>query len=108
MNLTAGIVFFAHPQAVLDAVGFPAPTHPLYVMTVGIFVLLFALGYFCLAALNRADRFFIALSALGKLSFVALVISLWALGSLPARAPVMAGGDLVFGALFVVYLLGDG
>jgi hypothetical protein len=107
MNLSAGIAFFTHPASLLETLGFPVPGHPLYVMTVGIFVLLFALGYFSLAALNRGDRFFIALSALGKLSFVSLVLALWALGSLPARAPAMAAGDLLFGGLFVAYLLGN-
>ena len=86
--------------------GFPEAEHPLYLATVGMFVLLFGLGYLWAAIASRADRLFIAVASVGKLSFFALLGSFWAAGALSARAPLVGTGDLVFGILFLIWLYG--
>jgi len=53
----------------------------------------------------RAPRAFIALAAGGKLTFFALLVGCWAVGTVPMRLPLAGTGDLVFGLLFVVWLL---
>ena len=106
MNI-GGAALFAPPARALRAVaGFPPGEHPLYLATVTMFVLLFGLGYLWTAAAGRADRLFITVAAVGKLSFFALLVWFWAVGALSARAPLVGTGDLVFGILFVVWLYG--
>jgi len=106
MNIV-GAALFAPPARALRAVaGFPPGEHPLYLATVSMFVLLFGLGYLWAAAAGRADRLFITLAAVGKLSFFTLLAWFWAVGALSARAPLVGTGDLVFGILFVVWLYG--
>ena len=106
MNIV-GAALFAPPARALRALaGFPQGEHPLYLATVSMFVLLFGLGYLWAAAAGRADRLFITLAAVGKLSFFALLVWFWAFGALPVRAPLVGTGDLVFGILFVVWLYG--
>src|SRR3989442_12481678 len=106
MNIV-GAALFAPPARALRAVaGLPQGEHPLYLATVSMFVLLFGLAYLCAAAAGRADRLFITIAAVGKLSFFALLVWFWAFGALPVRAPLVGTGDLVFGFLFVVWLYG--
>src|SRR2546425_4289003 len=72
MNI-GGAALFAPPARALRAIaGFPPGEHPLYLATVTMFVLLFGLGYLWAAAAGRAERLFITIAAVGKLSFFAL------------------------------------
>lgn len=82
------------------------PCHPLYLLVIGTFVLLFGVGYLWTGLTGRADPLFVAIAAAGKLSFFGLLTAFWIAGELTIRAPLAAVGDLVFGALFVVWLLG--
>ena len=87
MNIV-GAALFAPPARALRAVaGFPPGEHPLYLATVSMFVLLFGLGYLWAAAAGRADRLFITLAAVGKLSFFALLVWFWAVGAVGTRSP---------------------
>lgn len=47
----------------------------------------------------------IAVGALGKLTFFVTLLAGWFLGDLPLRTPLLAIGDLIFGCLFVAWLL---
>jgi hypothetical protein len=70
------------------------------------FVGLFGLGYLFVAVTGRPDRFFITLAAAGKLSFFALLVTSWLVGTVPFRGVVAGSADLVFGVLFVAWLVG--
>ena len=106
MNIVGAALFAPSARALRAVAGFPQGEHPLYLATVAMFVLLFGLGYLWAAAVGRADRLFITLAAVGKLSFFALLVWFWAVGALSARAPLVGTGDLVFGILFTVWLYG--
>ena len=106
MNVVASVGFMPPGRALRALAGFPEPDHPLYLVTTGVFVLLFGVGYLWTAIAGRAERLFITLAAAGKLAFVATVSWLWIAGALPARAPLAASGDLVFAVLFLVWLVG--
>lgn len=108
MNVLAGIGFASGARPVLDAAGIPAPGHAFYGLLVGLFVILFGVGNYFAAVADRPERLFIALSGFGKVSFFALVVALWAAGSVPGRAPVAASADLFFGGLFLAWILGGG
>ena len=45
------------------------------------------------------------MAAIGKLSFVTLMVGFWAAGAIPVQAPLAAAGDVVFGVMFVVWLV---
>jgi hypothetical protein len=105
LNIGVAATFIPAAEPLRTAAGVPAGGHPFYLMMIGLFVLVFGLGYLWCAATGRAERLFIALAALGKMSFVALLVRFWAAGDLPLRAPVLGSADLVFGAMFVVWLV---
>ena len=104
--LVAGVFLVPAAEPLRMLMGLPAAGHPLYLLTVGLFVLLFGCLYLSAAMTGHADRPFIAAAAAGKLGFVGLLVSFWAMGSLPLRAPVLGGADLVFAALFLAWLFG--
>jgi hypothetical protein len=107
MNLLAALGFLPAGGALRGLAGLPAGGHPLYLSIVAIFVVLFGLGYLWCAVAGRADPLFIALAAAGKISFVALLVWYWASGELPLRAPLVASPDLLFGGIFLKWLLGS-
>ena len=106
MNVVAAIGFLPPFQAMRALAGLPPADHPLYLTTVAMFVGLFGLGYLFVAVTARPDRFFITLAAAGKLSFFTLLATLWVAGTLPLRAVLAGGADLLFGVLFLAWLLG--
>jgi hypothetical protein len=107
MNMLAAVVFLPPAHALRALAGFPEADDPLYLTMVALFVLLFGLAYLGYALRGHADRLFIALAAVGKLSFVALLVAFWSAGAVPVQAPLSAAGDLVFGVLFFAWLYGS-
>jgi hypothetical protein len=77
MNLLAAAGFLPAAGMLRAVAGFPEEAHPFYLLSVGMFVLLFGIGYLWTALVGRADRLFIALATIGKLSFFALLVHLW-------------------------------
>ena len=104
MNLTAGLAFLPPAQPLRAVAGMP-DGEPVYLTTVALFVLLFGAGYAYCGLMRRDERLFLALSAIGKISFVSIVTFYWLAGRLPFQAVMTASGDLVFGALFAGWLL---
>jgi hypothetical protein len=104
MNLTAGLAFLPPAQPLRALAGMP-DGEPVYLATVALFVMLFGAGYAWVGLTCRDERLFLALSAIGKISFVSIVTFYWLVGRLPLQAVVTASGDLVFGAMFVWWLL---
>lgn len=105
MNAGGAVLFLPPAQPLRALVGMPE-AHPLYLITVSMFVAVFGAGYLWTALAGRADRMFITLSAIGKLVFFATLTWLWLTGELSMLAPLLGAGDLVFGVLFVVWLSG--
>ena len=88
MNTLAALAFLPAAGSVRALAGLPEDAPPVYLLTIGLFILLFAIGYLWTALMGRADRLFIALATIGKLSFVTLLVRCWAVGALPLRAPL--------------------
>ena len=108
MNVLAAAGFLPAATSARALAGLPEGGHPLYLMTVAMFVLVFGLGYLRAAMTGRADRLFLGVAAVGKLSFFALLVVFWAMGSLPFRAPLLGSADLIFGTMFAVWLFSSG
>ncbi len=105
MNLLAAAAFLPAAEPLRAAAGLPPADRSFYVVTAGLFVLLFGGGYLWAAVAGRADQLFIGVAAVGKLSFFALLVGYWTAGALPLRAPGLGAADLVFGVLFLTWLL---
>jgi hypothetical protein len=104
MNLTAGLAFLPPAQPLRSLVGMP-DGEPVYLATVALFVLLFGAGYAYVGLTGRDERLFLTLSAIGKISFVTIVTFYWLATRLPFQAVATASGDLLFGGLFVAWLV---
>lgn len=103
MNVLGALAFVPAFAAVREAFAFPA-AHPLYLF-IGEFIAIFGVAYGWCAAAGRAPRVFIAVSAAGKLAFSTTLILFWLAGELPPLAVSGGAGDLVFGGLFLGWLV---
>jgi hypothetical protein len=106
MNAAGALAFTPWGRWIRDLGGFPDGSHALYLLVIAVFVGLFGVGYLYAGLTGHLDPLFIAISAAGKLAFVALLTGFWLAGELSIRAPLAAVGDLFFGVLFVMWLLG--
>jgi hypothetical protein len=100
-----GAALFAFPDSLGRIIGFPAPVPRFYGILLVLFVLLFGGAYVWLALQSRIDRPLVALAAIGKAAFFAVVSGFWLLGDVPARAVLAASGDLMFAIVFAWWLL---
>jgi hypothetical protein len=106
MNIGVAFLFLPPAGSLRALAGFPAEAPSVYLLTVGLFVALFGVAYLGLAVRGSADRLLMGISAAGKLAFFTLLVALWLAGTLPFRAPLIGSADLVFGAMFVAWLVG--
>jgi hypothetical protein len=107
MNLLAAAAFLPSASAVRALAGLPENVHPVYLVTISLFILLFGIGYLWTGATGRADRLFISLAAVGKIAFFTILVGFWLAGELSVRAPLLGAGDLFFGVLFLIWLAGS-
>ena len=105
MNLLAAVLFLPGAEAVRELAGLPSGAPPVYLATIMLFVLLFGAGYLWVGITGQAEPLFVTLAAVGKIAFVTILVSFAATGALSWRAPMVASGDLVFGLLFLRWLV---
>lgn len=105
MNFGAAILFLPPAGTMRALAGFPDAAPAVYLAILAMFVALFGAGYLWVAVTGRADPLFVGLAAAGKTAFVTLLVGFAACGGVPWRAPLVAGGDLVFALLFVRWLV---
>jgi hypothetical protein len=105
MNILVALAFLPGADRARAVAGFPEGGHPLFLGMIALFVLLFGLGYLWAALTGHADHLFIALATVGKLTFFVMLVGFWAAGAVPFRAPALGTADLVFGILFLTWLL---
>jgi hypothetical protein len=106
MNLLAATLFAFPASGVGQLAGLPAPVPPLYAALVALFTALFGGMYAWLSRQPRIDRPMVVLAVVGKTSVVVLAVCFFLVGAAPARLVGLAGGDLVFAAIFTWWLLG--
>jgi hypothetical protein len=104
MNLVGALTFTPWGRPI-RALGELPEAPAVYLWIIATFVLLFGVAYLVMGLTGRGERLLIAIAAVGKLAFFALLAAFWLAGALTIKAPLAAVGDLVFGALFVTWLL---
>lgn len=105
MNFLGATLFLPWAAPVRALVGVPPAEHALYLVTIAMFVSVFGVGYGWAGWTGRADELFVAVCAGGKLAFVGILVGFWLAGSVALTAPLAAAGDLVFGLMFLTWLL---
>ncbi|HVE58412.1 MAG TPA: hypothetical protein VNB22_16385 [Pyrinomonadaceae bacterium] len=103
MNILGAFSFIPANRTGRAAFGFPE-AHPLYLWIIAAWIFAFGLCYLWMAVKESREWLFIAVGAIGKLSFVVILLLLALAGELPFRAVLGGAGDLIFGVLFVVWL----
>jgi hypothetical protein len=101
-----GALVFAFPESLGRLAGLPGPVPLVYAATLAFLVALFAGAYAWLARQPVIDRPLVAVLAIGKAGFFAVVLVCWLLGEAPAAGVAAATGDLVFAGVFAWWLLG--
>jgi hypothetical protein len=104
MNILGSVTFVPHFSGLRARFELPE-SHPLYLLIIGTWVLAFGLCYLWMAVSSRRDRIFVAIGAVGKLSFFALLALFAARGDLPLAAVGAGSGDLLFGLIFIFWLI---
>ena len=104
MNIAAAAAFLPSAGPVRALAGLPENVPPLYLATISMFILIFAIGYLWIAATGRADRLFIGLAGVGKITFFVILVGYWLAGELSVLAPLLGTADLFFGVLFLIWL----
>jgi len=107
-NIGGGLAIAFPSSAVGRLAGLPPDVPAVYRFALALFVFLFGGVYAWLAMQPRFDRPMVALAALGKGGFFALMLVLWFAGDASGPATLTAAGDLGFAAIFTWWLLGDG
>jgi hypothetical protein len=105
MNLLGAISFLPAAGALRTMGGLPSEAHPLYLTTIAVFIFVFGAAYLWIGMTGKADRQFVAVVAAGKLCFFGVLVWYAVTGAIPAQAATSGVGDLIFGSLFLFWLL---
>lgn len=105
MNLGGALAFAPITKAGPEMLNLPGPVHPIYLWMIAEFIAVFGVAYAWCAATGRAPRLFIAAGAAGKLLFFATLVAFWLSGALTFGAAAGGIGDLLFGGLFLFWLI---
>jgi hypothetical protein len=104
MNIAGSAAFTPLGAGLRAAVGMP-DAHPVWLLTVGSFILIFGFGYATLAFTGRPDRTFLAVGAAGKATFALLLAAMGLAGEIPLLVATAGLPDLVFAAIFTRWLV---
>ena len=105
-NALVAVAFFFAAPMVARLLGLsPEPAPAVYIRILAACVGLFGWGYWMIAADPVRLRPFVLQAAVGKLSVVAIILASVAMGEANLAVAGLGGGDLIFGLLFVLYLV---
>lgn len=98
---------FAFPMSVGQLIALPAAP-PVYTTLSAAFIALFGGCYAWLALQQTISRPLVAFAAIGKMTAFALFLILWAFGHASFLLALGGIGDLVFAAIFFIWLRASG
>lgn len=103
-----GALSFFFPESIGRLAGFPLPVSPFYTWFIAGVILIFGGAYAWMARQPRIPRSLIVVGALGKCAFFLAALLSWSLGEIPPLTLLGTSGDLIFAAIFVWWLAGEG
>ncbi len=104
MNMAGAVMFVPAFANLRSQLKLPEP-HPFFLWTLAIWIGTFGVCYLWMTVTQRRDRLFVATAAVGKLSFFGLLAVYSATGDLPIATGVSGLPDLMFGVIFVAWLI---
>jgi hypothetical protein len=99
----SGAVVFSSP-ALRQLIGLPPLSHGFYGLLIGSWIGLFGLCYLYVALSKRYDKVFLAIGALGKLSFFLLAVAYFAASNLGFLALLASCIDAGLATIFLAWL----
>ena len=103
-NVVVGATFLVAAPDALALLGFAEPPDVLFHRLTGLLLLCFGAVFFVVSRAPERYRALVLITAIGKLGVVALAAHAWATGALPDSAFVVALGDLLYAAGFLIFL----
>ena len=103
VNVTGGLLFFPLYSQGRRLLGLPI-THSFYLYIISIWILLFAGAFFYMLRQDKVNHSVLFLSALGKLSFVALIFIFIVQGQMGILAGLAGLTDLWLAVLFIIFI----
>lgn len=104
VNLAVGGAMAATPREVAVQLGLTGPGAPYAITMVGMMIAVFGVGYAMVARDPARNRGIVWIGIIGKLGAAGLAAAQYAQGLIPQSTFVMGMGDLVFAALFALFL----
>lgn len=103
-NLAVGGAMMAAPALIATRLGVSGTGAGYAMLMVGLMIAVFGLGYAIVAAAPAQNRGIVWIGVVGKLGAMALAAAHYAAGVIPFNTFVLGMGDLVFAALFALFL----
>ena len=104
-NIVVGGALLFASGPVFNAFGMPTPDTPMFIQVSGWLVVVFGLGYARVARDPAGNRGIVFMGVIGKAAMPVLMGWYTLDGAAPLGAFLLTLGDLVFAALFAVFLL---
>jgi hypothetical protein len=104
VNLAVGGAMAAAPARVAEQLGVTGPGGPYAITMVGMMIAVFGVGYAIVARNPAGNRGIVWIGIVGKLGAAALAAMQYAAGLIPTSTFALGMGDVVFAALFALFL----
>jgi hypothetical protein len=104
VNLAVGIGMAVTPAEVAAQLGVDGRGGPYAITMIGMMIAIFGVGYAIVARDPARNRGIVWLGVIGKLGAAVLAAALYAQALIPQSTFMMGMGDLVFAALFALFL----
>ncbi|HEY9737460.1 MAG TPA: hypothetical protein V6D06_14300 [Trichocoleus sp.] len=102
-----GALSFAPPiyYSTAEALGLPINVAPFSLWVIASWIFIFGVGYAWLFFNPKREPLFIAVAAACKIAIAFFFFIFWALGDLPLVSVLVGCADLLFGLIFILWLL---
>lgn len=104
VNIAVGVGMAATPREVAAQLGVLGPGGPYAITMAGMMIAVFGVGYAIVAREPAANRGIVWIGIIGKLGAAGLAALQYAQALIPQTTFVLGMGDLVFAALFALFL----
>ncbi len=104
VNLAVGGAIAAGPTRAAEQLGVTGPGGPYAIFMVGMMIAVFGVGYAMVARNPAGNRGIVWIGMIGKIGAAALAAMQYVAAIIPLSTFLLGMGDLVFAALFALFL----